>query len=97
VKNPDYPDTLYVSSLISPDTVNTMPEKTMKAYADHGTPGTPIQDTYDEAAQVMKAVADAGVDLDDVFKAIEDEGIQKFVDSWNELTESVRSELQDKS
>src|SRR3954471_14456776 len=97
VKNPDYPDTLYVTSLIAPDTVNTMPEKTMKAYADHGTPGTPIQDTYDEAAQVMKAVADAGVDLDDVFKAIEDEGIQKFVDSWNELTESVRSELQDKS
>jgi transaldolase len=97
VKNPDYPDTLYVSGLIAPDTVNTMPEKTLKAYADHGTPGTPIQNTYEEAAQVMKAVADAGVDPDDVFKAIEDEGIQKFVDSWNELTESVRSELQDKS
>jgi transaldolase len=97
VKNPDYPDTLYVSGLIAPDTVNTMPEKTLKAYADHGTPGTPIQNTYDEAAQRMKAVADAGVDLDDVFKAIEDEGIQKFVDSWNELTESLRSELQDKS
>jgi transaldolase len=45
----------------------------------------------------MKAVADAGVDLDDVFKAIEDEGIQKLVDSWNELAESFRSELQDKS
>ena len=74
-----------------------MPEKTLKAYADHGSPGTPIQDTYDEAAQVMQAIADAGVDLDDVFTAIEDEGIQKFVDSWNELTESVRSELEDKS
>src|SRR4051812_20188676 len=57
VKSPDLPDTLYVSGLIAPGTVNTMPEKTMKAYADHGTPGTPIQDTYDEAAQVMKAVA----------------------------------------
>jgi transaldolase len=97
VKNPDYPDTLYVSGLIAPDTVNTMPEKTLKAYADHGTLGTPIQNTYDEAAQVMKAVADAGVDLNDVFKVIEDEGIQKFVDSWDELTESVRSELEDKS
>ena len=97
VKSPDYPDTLYVSGLIAPDTVNTMPEKTLKAYADHGSPGTPIQKTYDEAAQVMKAVAEAGVDLDDVFKVIEDEGIQKFVDSWNELTESVRSELGDKS
>ncbi len=97
VKNPDYPDTLYVSSLIAPDTVNTMPEKTLKAYADHGSPGTPMQETYDEAARVMKAVADAGVDLDDVFKVLEDEGIQKFVDSWDELTESVRAELKDKS
>ena len=97
VKNPDLPDTLYISDLIAPGTVNTMPEKTLKAYADHGSPGTPIQNTYEQAAQVMKAVAEAGVDLDDVFKTIEDEGIQKFVDSWDELTESVRSELEDKN
>jgi hypothetical protein len=97
VKNQDYPDTLYVSDLIAPDTVNTMPEKTLKAYADHGRPGTPIQRTYDEAAQVMRAVADAGVDLDDVFQVLEDEGIQKFADSWDELTQSVRSELEDKN
>jgi transaldolase len=97
VKNPDLADVLYISGLIAPGTVNTMPEKTLKAYADHGSPGTPIQQTYDEAAAVMKAVADAGVDLDEVFTGIEDEGIQKFVDSWNELTESVRSELEDKS
>jgi transaldolase len=96
VKNTDLPDTLYISSLIAPGTVNTMPEKTLKAYADHGSPGTPIQQTYAEAAAVMKAVADAGVDLDEVFTAIEDEGIQKFVDSWNELTASVRAELEDK-
>jgi transaldolase len=63
--------------------------------ADHGRPGTPIQRTYDEAAQVMKAVADAGVD--DVFEVLEDEGVQKFADSWDELTESVRSELEDKN
>jgi transaldolase len=97
VKNPDYPDTLYVSELIAPGTVNTMPEKTLKAYADHGSPGTPVQKTYEEAAAVMKAVADAGVDLDDVFRVIEDEGVQKFVDSWDELTESVRTQLQDKA
>ncbi len=96
VKNPDYPDTVYVSDLIAPDTVNTMPEQTLMAYADHGSPGTPIQKTYDEAAQVMKAVADAGIDLNDVFKVLEDEGVQKFVDSWDDLTESVRSELEDK-
>ncbi|MFI2644206.1 transaldolase [Streptomyces sp. NPDC018610] len=96
VKNQDYPDTLYISDLIAPDTVNTMPEKTLKAYADHGRPGTLIQQTYDEAAQVMKAVSDAGVVLDDVFEVLEDEGIRKFADSWDELTQSVRSQLEDK-
>ena len=96
VKNPDYPDTLYVSELVAPGTVNTMPEKTLEAFADHGSIGTPVQKTYDEAAATMKAIADAGVDLDDVFRVLEDEGVQKFVDSWDELTESVRSELEDK-
>jgi transaldolase len=97
VKNPEYSDTMYISELIAPGTVNTMPEKTMKAYADHGEPGTPVQKSYDDAASVMKAVADAGVDLDDVFKVLEDEGVQKFVDAWDELTASVRTELQDKA
>jgi transaldolase len=96
VKNPEYSDTMYISELIAPGTVNTMPEKTMKAYADHGTPGTPVQKAYDDAAAVMQSVRDAGVDLDDVFTVLEDEGVKKFVDSWDELTESVRSELEDK-
>jgi transaldolase len=68
----------------------------MKAYADHGRPGTPVQKSYDDAAAAMKAVADAGVDLDDVFRVLEEEGVQKFVDAWDELTDSVRSELEDK-
>jgi len=96
VKNPDLPDTLYISELIAPGTVNTMPEKTLKAYADHGSPGTPVQKAYDDAAAVMQSVRDAGVDLDDVFRVLEDEGVQKFVDSWDELTESVRTQLEDK-
>jgi transaldolase len=96
VKNPEYSDTMYISELIAPGTVNTMPEKTLMAYADHGEPGTPVQKAYDEAAATMKAIADAGVDLDDVFRVLEDEGVQKFVDSWEELTESVRTELEDK-
>src|SRR3954447_25298487 len=96
VKNPEYSDTMYISELIAPGTVNTMPEKTMMAYADHGSPGTPVQKSYDEAAAVLQAVADAGVDLDDVFRVLEDEGVQKFVGSWDELTESVRTELEDK-
>jgi transaldolase len=96
VKDPAYPDTLYVSELIAPGTVNTMPEKTLMAYADHGSAGTPVQKTYDEAAAVMRSISDAGVDLDDVFRVLEEEGVQKFVDSWDELTESVRTELEDK-
>ena len=87
---------MYISELIAPGTVNTMPEKTLMAYADHGEPGTPVQKAYDDAAAVMQSVRDAGVDLDDVFKVLEDEGVQKFVASWDELTESVRSELEDK-
>jgi transaldolase len=97
VKNPEYSDTMYVSELIAPGTVNTMPEKTLMAYADHGSAGTPVQKTYEDAAATMKAIADAGVDLDDVFRVLEDEGVQKFVDSWDELTESVRTQLQDKA
>jgi transaldolase len=96
VKSSEYPDTLYISEVIAPDTVNTMPEKTLMAYADHGRPGPSIEKTYDEAARTMKAVAAAGVDLDEVFQVLEDEGIKKFVDSWDELRESVRSELEDK-
>ena len=96
VKNPEYSDTMYISELIAPGTVNTMPEKTMMAYADHGSPGTPVQKSYDDAAAVMQSISDAGVDLDDVFQVLEDEGVKKFVDSWDELTESVRSELEDK-
>src|SRR3954463_690546 len=96
VKNPEYPDTMYISELIAPGTVNTMPEKTMMAYADHGSPGTPVQKSYDEAAATMRAIADAGVDLEDVFQVLEDEGVQKFVDSWDELTASVKSQLEDK-
>ena len=97
VKNPELPDTLYISELIAPGTVNTMPEKTLKAYADHGTPGTPVQKSYDDATAVMQAVRDAGIDLDDVFRVLEEEGVRKFVDSWDELTDSVRSELEDKA
>jgi len=71
-----------------------MPKKTMKAYGDHGEAGTPVQKSYEDAAAVLKSVADAGVDLDDVFQVLEDEGVQKFVDAWDELTDSIKSELE---
>ena len=97
VKNPEYSDTMYLSELIAPGTVNTMPEKTMEAYADHGQAGTPVQSSYADAEKVMQSVADAGVDLDDVFRVLEVEGLQKFSDAWDDLTTSVQEQLQDKA
>jgi transaldolase len=96
VKNPEYSDTLYISELIAPDTVNTMPEKTMQAYADHGQPGIPAQEAYADAAAVLTAVTDAGIDLDDVFRVLEEEGVAKFADAWDDLTGSVKEQLEDK-
>lgn len=93
VKNPDYPDTLYISHLVAPDTVNTMPEKTMDAYADHGQLGTPVTQTYDEAAATMKQLAALGIDYDDVVRVLEEEGLEKFEKSWQELLSSVQAEV----
>jgi len=92
-KNKAYPDTLYVSRLVAPDTVNTMPEATLQAYADHGEVGALIQDQYEWAAALMQEIRDAGVDLDDVFKTLEAEGVDKFKASWDELMSSVSDEL----
>ncbi len=93
VKNPEYPDTLYISELIAPNTVNTMPEKTMEAYADHGKPGTPVTETYAQAQQVIDELKAVGIDFDDVFKVLEDEGVDKFDKSWAELYETVQAAL----
>jgi len=96
VKNPDYDDTLYVSQLVVANTVNTMPEKTMQAYADHGTldGGDMVRPFYDDAQQVMDDLAAAGVDYDDVIATLEQEGVDKFVASWDELVETVRGQME---
>ncbi|MGZ5417817.1 MAG: transaldolase [Nocardioides sp.] len=96
VKNPDYSDTLYVSELVVPNTVNTMPEKTMEAYADHGTVdgGDMVTTRYDDAAGVMADLKAAGIDYDDVIATLEQEGVDKFVKSWDELVETVRSQME---
>lgn len=96
VKNPDYPDTMYISELIAPDTVNTMPQKTMDAYADHGKPGTPVTESYGAAQRTLDDVAAAGVDLDDVFAVLEREGVEKFETAWAELYQTVTAELEKK-
>ena len=97
VKNPDYPDTLYVTELVAPDTVNTMPEKTIDAVADHGDiTGDTVSGTADEAQKVFDQLAEAGIDLPDVFKVLEDEGVEKFEKAWNELLEATQGQLDEK-
>jgi transaldolase len=95
VKNPDYDDTLYVADLVTSGVVNTMPEKTMDAFADHGVvTGDTIRGTYDNARAVMAALADLGVGYDDVIAVLEKEGVDKFVASWHELEETVERQME---
>ncbi|GAA2207977.1 transaldolase [Nonomuraea monospora] len=94
VKNPEYSDTMYVDQLVAPGTVNTMPEKTLDATADHANvTGDTVRPFYEQAWNTMAALKDAGVDYDDVVKVLEEEGVEKFEASWNELLESVTKNL----
>jgi transaldolase len=99
VKNPEYPDTMYVTELVVPDTVNTMPEKTMDAFADHGEidGGDRVTTMYDDAQAVMDRLEKAGIHYDDVIATLEREGVEKFVKSWDELVATVRTSLEDAS
>ena len=95
VKNPDYPDTMYVTDLVVADTVNTMPEKTLRAFADHGeVKGDQVTTHYDDAQQVLDGLRDVGIDYDDVIATLEREGVEKFVKSWDDLEATVRSSLE---
>jgi transaldolase len=94
VKNPDYQDTLYVTELVVADTVNTMPEKTMLAFGDHGeVQGDKVTGTAAQAQEVFDALERVGVDLTDVFRVLEDEGVDKFEKSWTELRDTVQGQL----
>ncbi|MFE3317271.1 transaldolase [Nocardia sp. NPDC059195] len=94
VKNPDYPDTLYVTELVGPNTVNTLPEKTLQAFADHGEVlGDTLSGRGAEGAQVFADLAAAGIDLDDVFALLEREGVDKFESAWEELIEATTGAL----
>jgi len=81
-KNPSYPDTLYVDSLIGPDTVNTLPEATIAAFEDHGTLARSIDRGVDHACAVMDKLAEVGVDMDDVGRTLEDQGVAGFHQSF---------------
>ncbi|HEU5031963.1 MAG TPA: transaldolase [Spirillospora sp.] len=98
VKDPNLVDTLYVDELVAPGTVNTMPEATLVAEADHGQlRGDTVRGAYDDARAHMAALKDAGVDYDDVVRVLEEEGVEKFEASWKELLGSIEGELKDKS
>jgi transaldolase len=84
-KNPAYPDTTYVDLLIGPDTVNTMPEETIDAFLDHGTVARTIDADPAGAQAVLDAVQEVGVDLDDVGRVLEDQGVAAFSKSFDEL------------
>jgi transaldolase len=97
VKNPDYSDTLYVTELVAPNTVNTMPEKTLDAVADHGVvTGDTITGTAAAAQETFDKVAGVGIDLTDVFLVLENEGVEKFEKSWQELMEATQGQLDEK-
>ncbi|MCO6007922.1 transaldolase [Actinoallomurus purpureus] len=98
VKNPDYSDTMYVDQLVAPDTVNTMPEATLDAVADHGDiRGDTVRPFYEDARTHMAALKEAGVDYDDVVRVLEEEGVEKFEASWTELLDTIKGELRDKA
>ncbi|GLI28852.1 transaldolase [Agromyces rhizosphaerae] len=95
VKDPNLPDTLYVTELVAQGVVNTMPEKTLEATFDHGVvTGDTVTGAYAEAQGVLDALAAVGVDYDDVTATLESEGVEKFIVSWNELLETVSGALE---
>ena len=95
MKNPEYSDTLYVTDLVTDGTVNTMPEKTMNAFADHGeVSGDQVRGQYDDAKALMGRLAELGIEYDDVIEALEEEGVEKFVASWQELVGTVEGQME---
>jgi transaldolase len=88
-KNPDYADILYVEELIGADTVNTMPEETIKAYQDHGSPRSRLESGLADAERLLGDLERAGVDYDDLTETLEREGVEKFADSFDELMQAL--------
>lgn len=91
VKNPDYPDTLYVDELIGPDTVNTAPPSTITAFLDHGTVERTVDADFAAAEKVMAELAEAGIDIDAITSKLEEDGINSFMTSYDDLLAGVES------
>jgi len=94
VKDPAYPDTRYVTGLVAPGVVNTMPEATLRAVADHGQiPGDSVRGHYADARQVLRELEAIGVDYGDVTGRLESNGLAAFDASWRELGDQLRTAL----
>src|SRR5919204_1018388 len=94
-KNPEYRDVMYVEELVAPGTVNTMPEPTLHAFADHGeVRPDAVTSSYDKAQAVLDDLARLGIDYDDVIATLEREGVEKFSASWTELLDGVGKSLE---
>ncbi|WP_286217781.1 transaldolase [Paraoerskovia sediminicola] len=90
VKDPDYPDTLYVTGLVTSGVVNTMPEATLEAFADHGTvDGDTVTGAYDEARSVLQTIEQLDISLAEITQQLEDEGVAKFEDAWTDLLSTI--------
>src|SRR5215203_6679304 len=90
-KDPDYPDTIYVDNLVGPETVNTMPKKTIQAVMEHGDIGPTLEEGVAEAKRLLERLRVVGLDYEDVTDILEKEGIQKFADPFNELLEEIEN------
>jgi transaldolase len=98
VKDPTYPDTRYVTELVAPNVVNTMPEATLEAVGDHGEiPDNSIRGTYDQATQVLDALAAVGVSYEEVVDELEKDGIRTFADAWVGVAATVGTALTGKT
>lgn len=92
-KDPQYPDTYYVEALVAPRTVNTLPPETLEAYRDHGNPAVRIQDGIAAAPEQLEALARAGIDLAQVTRELEEEGVEKFAASYRSLLAAIDAKI----
>ena len=94
MKNPAYPDTLYVTELVAANVVNTMPEKTLDATFEHGVvTGDTITGTYEDSNVLLNQLEGLGISYNDVVALLETEGLEKFVASWKDLLNHVQDAL----
>jgi transaldolase len=94
VKDPAYPDTRYVTELVAPGVVNTMPEATLRAVAGHGqVPADSVHGHYDESQQVLGQLQELGLGYDDIMQGLEDDAVTKFDAAWEQLGGQLAAEL----